>query len=488
MKIRPTLSIIGAFSAAFIYFHRLQFSTANIPGFDGHYHIKLAAIIKEQGLLKALPWLQFTYLKDHFVDFHFLYHLLLIPFTYGDLTYGAKISTVVFFATMGAVFYAVLKDRQVPAPWFWFVILLIGSPPFLYRMSLPRAPVTALALLLPATVFLAENKRRALFAFAFLFVWMYGGFTALLVFAGFWFPSQWAINKSFDRQTLFALVAGVLAGIVINPYFPENTIFLYSQTFEAGISRVIAGGGEWRPYDRSLLFSQHHLALAVWAGCLTTFVLARRKPAAETLAWLLFLIFTVFLTLRSQRFVEYLFPTLIMTSALLARDGWSALRDRPIFARQWLPLVSAGLSILFLLWIFPGQLQSAKNEMYDDRDPGRYKKAALWLMGNTPPGTTVYTSDWDDFPELFFYNSQNHYIVGLDPAFLYIYDKTLYRKWDEINLGKIKEDPYPVLLNLFRTPYIFTDNDHGPFVNLMNRHPRIKLRYEDDNTRIYSLR
>lgn len=488
MKTRSSLTLIGAFTAAFAFFHHLQFSTVNIPGFDGYYHIKLAAITREQGLLKTLPWLHFTYLKDHFVDFHFLYHLLLIPFTYGDLTYGAKMSTVVFFAAMATVFYGVLKDRQVPAPGFWFIILLTGSPAFLYRMSLPRAPVTALALLLPATVFLAEGKRRSLFAFSFLFVWMYGGFTVLLVFSGFWFLSQWAINKTFDRKTLFALVAGILAGMVINPYFPENTIFLYSQTFEAGVSRIIAGGDEWRPYDKSLLFSQHHLVLALSAICLTTFVMAKRRPAAETLAWFIFLVFMIFLTLRSRRFIEYLFPTLVMACALLARDAWSALRDRPIFARKWIPWVSAGLSLLFLFWIVPGQLQLARDDMHDERDPGRYKKAALWLMGNTPPGTTVYTSDWDDFPELFFYNSQNHYIVGLDPAFLYIYDKTLYQKWDEINLGKFKGDPYPVLLNLFRTPYIFTDNDHGPFINLMNRNPRIKLRYEDDNTRIYSLR
>ena len=488
MKIRSSLSIIGVFTAAFAFFHHLQFSTTNIPGFDGYYHIKLASIIREQGLLKTFPWLQFTYLKDHFVDFHFLYHLLLIPFTYGDLTYGAKMSTVVFFAIMAAVFYAVLEDRQTPAPWFWFVILLIGSPPFLYRMSLPRAPVTALALLLPATVFLAKDKRIALFSFSFLFVWMYGGFTVLLIFAGFWFLSQWAINKSIDRKTLLALVSGILAGVVINPYFPENTIFLYSQTFEAGISRVVAGGGEWRPYDKSLLVSQHHLILALSAVFLTAFVFAKRKPAPETLTWFLFLIFMVFLTLRSRRFVEYLFPALVMTCALLARDGWQKLRNKPLFDRKWVPFISAGLSILCLLWIFPHRAQLAKDEMYDERDQGRYKKAALWLKGNTPPGSTVYTSDWDDFPELFFYNSQNRYIIGLDPAFLYVYDKTLYRKWNEINLGKIKEDPYPVLLNLFRTPYLFTDNDHGPFISLMNRHPRITLRYEDGNARIYSLK
>ncbi|MBI4383375.1 MAG: hypothetical protein HY579_05000 [Nitrospinae bacterium] len=487
MKARTLLAPAAVFLAAFAYFHLLQFSAPNIPGFDGYYHIKFAEITRNEGIVKSFPWFQQTYWKDYFVDQHFLFHLLLVPFTHGDLTQGAKTAAVVFCALMVSVFHTVLRGARVPCPWAWTVVLSIGSPEFLYRMALPRAPVLALALLFLGFYSLYKKNRLGLFFLGFVFVWLYGGFTLLVVFAGLWFLSERVLEKKLDRPTIYVFISGILAGLIVNPYFPENIAFIYTQTFAAGIDRAVEGGQEWLPYRWEKLLEDNWIPAALFVFSSGFFAAARRPPRVETSAWVLFSAAALLLTLGSRRFIEYLVPCLAVASALLFRDGWEILRQKSFFSSEWVSPAFLAAFLMLVPWLAPDQFAAAKKEMEDTRDPERYKQAALWLEKNTP-GSTIYLTDWDDFPELFFYNSRNRYIVGLDPAFLYIYDPYLHKKWIEINSGTIRQDPYLVLLYLFRTPYIYTDNEHGPFIRLMEGNPRIKLEYQDAHGRIYGLK
>ena len=67
------------FLLAFFIFGWLQLN----PGFldpDSFYHLKISKMISAQGPVFDFPWLQFTVLKDYFIDHHFLYHVLTIPF------------------------------------------------------------------------------------------------------------------------------------------------------------------------------------------------------------------------------------------------------------------------------------------------------------------------------------------------------------------------------------------------------------------------
>ncbi len=49
---------------------------------------------------------------------------------------------------------------------------------------------------------------------------------------------------------------------------------------------------------------------------------------------------------------------------------------------------------------------------------------------NTPEGELVFQTDWDDFPRLFFYNTHNTYLIGLDPTYMQLYNSKLYDLWD----------------------------------------------------------
>src|SRR5581483_5919091 len=99
-KLTVWAQAILLFAVFFAFMAGIQFSTPNMPDNDGFYHIKMALIMREQGLKPDFIWLPLTILNEReFYDHHFLYHVALIPFTFGDLRLGAKWSAV-FFASL----------------------------------------------------------------------------------------------------------------------------------------------------------------------------------------------------------------------------------------------------------------------------------------------------------------------------------------------------------------------------------------------------
>jgi len=125
----------------FILFLALvQFSTPDLPDNDGFYHIKMAYIMRTEGLKPAFPWLPLTILNQaEFSDHHFLSHTALIPFTFGDLRLGAKWSAVFFASLAFLSIWNLLKNARVQYAPLWALGLLAISEAFIYRMSITRA-------------------------------------------------------------------------------------------------------------------------------------------------------------------------------------------------------------------------------------------------------------------------------------------------------------------------------------------------------------
>jgi hypothetical protein len=59
--------------------------------------------------------------------------------------------------------------------------------------------------------------------------------------------------------------------------------------------------------------------------------------------------------------------------------------------------------------------------------------SSSWLRQNAPRGTIVFHAQWDEFPQLFFWNRNNAYIIGLDPTFLYLANPGRYWQWRHIS-------------------------------------------------------
>src|SRR5947207_13178120 len=85
-----SLQIAGAFILIFAVMGWIEFGGPAILDNDGYYHIRWAAMLRESfphlPSFKVLPLT--TLDEEHYVDHHYLFHVLLIRFTFGDLRMG----------------------------------------------------------------------------------------------------------------------------------------------------------------------------------------------------------------------------------------------------------------------------------------------------------------------------------------------------------------------------------------------------------------
>jgi hypothetical protein len=115
-----------------------------------------------------------------------------------------------------------------------------------------------------------------------------------------------------------------------------------------------------------------------------------------------------------------------------------------------------------------------------------FEGASAWLRSNTPPGARVFQTDWDDFPRLFYYNTHNTYLVGLDPTYMQIYDPQRYDLWVEITQRDVP-DLSIVIPARFGANYIVSDLNHRDFISQAEDDPGLVEVYRDDNAVVFAI-
>ena len=119
-----------------------QFATPTLYGTDGYLHIRMAEFIKKSGPIYDFHWARFSTFSGLFADKSFLYHLILILFTFGsNIFLGAKLSACFFAILFLFVFFMVLDKYSIRPLIPIFIVAVLLSGYFLCALSLPR-PVT----------------------------------------------------------------------------------------------------------------------------------------------------------------------------------------------------------------------------------------------------------------------------------------------------------------------------------------------------------
>jgi hypothetical protein len=191
----------------------IQFSTPDMPDNDGFYHIKLAWLMRTEGLKPNFPWLPMTILNlREYYDHHFLFHMGLIPFTFGDLRLGAKWAAVIFSSLAFLAVWYLFHRQKIPASWLWALALLGISEAFLYRMSITRAQSLSLAALALGMAWMLEGKHKHLVALSFFYVWMYNAFPLMLALAGLHFVAVFLLERRLDFRPLLWIGVWAPAG------------------------------------------------------------------------------------------------------------------------------------------------------------------------------------------------------------------------------------------------------------------------------------
>jgi hypothetical protein len=495
--------VMAAFLAA------VQFSTPDLADHDGYYHIKMAFLMRTQGIKPAFPWLPLTVLNPReFVDHHFLFHVALIPFTFGDLRLGTKLAAVLFPALSFLAIWWLVRGQGVPWASLWAFGLLAVSEAFIYRMSMPRAQSLSLGMLALAVHWLLTGHHRRLLPLAFLYVWLYNAFPLILVVTAAWVASAWLVEGKLYWKALLFSGLGVLLGLLINPYFPDNLIFLARHVLPKITDPVATRvGSEWFPYNTTQLIENSGAALlAFLGGALALGFSGKRASTAVVTALALAAGFGVML-FQSRRFIEYapafalIFTALAVSAAL---SGWLTGADSPsgparlldwvigkVTARRKLALsrqnLLGGIMILALIPAVALNLQTSRQSFLDAARPYQtYADASAWLQANTSAGERVFQTDWDDFPRLFFYNTYNTYTLGLDPTYMQLYNPDLYDLWVDITAGNV-ENPAETIRQQFGSRYIITDLHHDAFMRQANDDPAMREVYRDDYAAIYEV-
>jgi hypothetical protein len=480
---------------------------------DSFYHLKISEIMMQRhAAVTEFPWLPFTTLKEAFVDHHFLYHLFVIPFilAFGSFS-GMKVATIVLGVATIALFWLVLRGLGVRYPEF-FAVILLAADSFTFRMALSKAPSVAFLFLVGGFFCLVTRRWRWLGVISFFFVWAYGGFLLLPIAAVIYALVELIVARRNQQPLRAALrqaaipvsvsVGGTLAGLLINPAFPQNLWFYWEQVVQIGLvnyQKVIGVGAEWYPFAPEALLTDSvavTLLLAIGGGC--ALLTLRKQSTASLTALGLTAIFFAF-TLKSHRYIEYFIPWAVLASALalhdsgvlhrlpqLVRIAWKSMNHHPLAA-------AAGvLAGSYLLFATSGVLITGVQETARKIDGGipitDFADAGRWLRTHSTRGDIIFHSNWDTFPQMFYHVQRGRYIAGLDPTFFYKQNPDLYQEWVDITTGRESEFLLETISEDFGARFVVIENDHTGMLNNIRADGRFLQTYSDADYTIFRVR
>jgi hypothetical protein len=165
--------------------------------------------------------------------------------------------------------------------------------------------------------------------------------------------------------------------------------------------------------------------------------------------------------------------------------------------RKWLRIGLFGLFTVLALYGISLRNRVLAIGWQADRMAG----AAQWLEANAQRGDIVFNLRWEYFSELFFWNTKNRYIGGMDPIFQYAFDPDLYRAGLAFGTPRnsilcptgtcpepADKDGYQLLKGKFKARYVvlLKQADTSVFINLLTD-KRFILRHQDENTALFEI-
>jgi hypothetical protein len=528
--------LIFAFLATLLVMSTLQWKTDAIccGDWDGYYHIKWSSLLWENfRQFKWLPtfeWLPLTVLNPQdYADHHFLFHLLQIPFLwFFEPVTAAKVAAVAF-ATLAifSVFWLISR-YEVKFPLIWFAALMVCSNAFFYRMNMAKAPPLTIIITILGIHLLFQRKYVLLAPLMFAFVWTYSLFPLLLFAAAIWTVIIAWNERRFEWRPLAFTFGGMVAGNIINPYFPQNFGLFWEHLatkLKVGGDFAVAVGGEWYPYAGNELLMNFPIALLAMLIGYILFAPRGGKLPEKAAFFLMFTTILLAAQFRSKRFAEY-FPPFAILFAAFAFQAFTVPKavelpedfkrdidpylDAPVPSENeqwWRSMRTAAVWVvgisLFAFWFYNlvGLHQFGFNEagMIDNiksNEPGdKYRRAMEFATGldetgaeNIPKGAIIFNCTWDDFPKLFFYDTKHRYVYGLDPNYLYSENPDLYTSLKDLTEGKI-DDPAPMIRDKFGAEYIFADaKENTDMIAKGLASGWMETIYEDDEARLFRIR
>jgi len=495
-------------------------ATPRFPDPDTWYHLKMTEMIINNGPVMDFPWLTQTALTRTFVDHHLLYHYALYPFVlfFGDLI-GGKIATVLFAALLIALVYYILRKEKVEYSWL-FLLLAAGNLDFIFRILLTKASALAVLMLLLGVYATMKHRWVWLFLINIAYVSLHGGFILLPFATAVYIACSsfvytvianpvplrlrpyWQVLKKFFKGCftgingilILATLFGIAVGVLLNPYHLKLLPFLQEQLWQIGVlnkSTQIRVGNEWYPLSVVDFFQRHFVMVYAFVlASLVFFAEAKRMTKRELYFFALSAVFLL-LTIRFRRFAEYFSPFAVIFVGFVVyqfktqlQHLFSLLRNQALTVQYMVKFLFLSALALFVFIDFRVG-QDLYSSYHNSRNFNYMRGVSTWLKNTIPPQTVIFQTDWSDFPALFYFDDIHYYITGLDPTFMYDYNREQYRLYEDIVRGVKTDELMRTIKEKFHSSVIVLNHNAVKFEqNLIASGDFIRT-YQDADGMIY---
>jgi hypothetical protein len=391
--------------------------------FDGDtaYHVAVARLIAEHGVLEQFPWTPFSSLADRYADMSLFFHFLLVPVSHLSYPLAAKLVGTLLGTLLLGAFYWILREENVEYPGLWTVAMFVSSGAFLMRFALVRPHLLSITLMMAIAWTAIREKRRALGLLCFVYPFCYIAWHGVLILLLLVEASRILSQRTISLRNLGVAVGAMALAVLAHPNFPANAEVFWIANVEVLLRKAWANqpgftlGEELAPMSLSTALRFLGFPLLV-VGMALVPAIRRRAENLTGLAFLVGAIAFLGLTLRSERFVEYSVPF----SFLAAATSLRSMRQPALLALIVAMSVATGLVGSQALRSFP-----QRRELF----PSDRTEAIRRII---PAGAQVFTCGWELTGEMMVALPERKFLVALDPVFFWMKDADLYRTWVDI--------------------------------------------------------
>src|SRR5579872_2438278 len=156
---KPRLSVLAfvlvTIATAF-FFH---FFYRNIADPDSLYHMRHACLYRTGSLSTSqFPWAQYSVIRTEGSDLWYGFHLLLIPFTQGDMIVGLRLAGVLLTVLLLGSFAWIARRHRIERPFWWPFLLFFAIPNVLFCFVMVRPHMLSLVAGLVLLSFLVRGS------------------------------------------------------------------------------------------------------------------------------------------------------------------------------------------------------------------------------------------------------------------------------------------------------------------------------------------